>query len=124
MSAYVYIQSGHGRYPVFTVGFYTPAGNWIPEKDFANEDAASKRVAFLNSGVNIEHLADIERRLRELETAAAVCANNRAAANPDHPLTPLDNAHNQLRGATSGFVHFPGCPALDGKPVCTCGRQR
>jgi hypothetical protein len=49
---YVYIRSEPGLY---TVGHYTPAGNFIPESDHVRDDDAAKRVAWLNgSGTDIE----------------------------------------------------------------------
>ena len=47
MTAYVYIYSGHS---VYTVGFYSPDGEWNPESDHASSDAAAKRVRWLNGG--------------------------------------------------------------------------
>ena len=34
----------------WTVGFYTPAGNWEPESDHGSADAAAERVRWLNGG--------------------------------------------------------------------------
>jgi hypothetical protein len=45
---YVYIQS---EAELWTVGFYAPNGNWIPEADYESEEDAANRVAFLNGGV-------------------------------------------------------------------------
>jgi len=42
---YVYIKS---EPRLWTVGFYDPKGNWIPESDHDNTDAAAERVAWLN----------------------------------------------------------------------------
>jgi len=44
---YVYIRSEPGLY---TVGFYDPKGNWYPESDHESEEAAAKRVHYLNGG--------------------------------------------------------------------------
>jgi hypothetical protein len=42
---YVYIQSEPG---LWTVGFYSPNGEWVPESDHNDKDAAAYRVAYLN----------------------------------------------------------------------------
>lgn len=54
--SYVYIQSESASttgnsYPLYTVGFYTPDGEWTPESDHGGErgkDEAARRVAWLN----------------------------------------------------------------------------
>ena len=46
---YVYIKS---KPELWTVGFYNPKGEWIPESDHADKESAAKRVAFLN-GANV-----------------------------------------------------------------------
>lgn len=33
---------------VFTVGYYSPSGLWMPEGDHSTPDAAAKRVSILN----------------------------------------------------------------------------
>jgi hypothetical protein len=52
---YVYKQTESstdtGSWPLYTVGFYTPDGEWEPESDHGGEngkDDAASRVAFLN----------------------------------------------------------------------------
>ncbi len=35
---------------LWTVGYYTPSGEWVPESDHATADEASKRVHYLNGG--------------------------------------------------------------------------
>lgn len=35
---------------VWTVGFYTPNGEWKPESDHKTSEAAAKRVHYLNGG--------------------------------------------------------------------------
>lgn len=35
---------------VWTVGFYDPQGNWVPESDHATAEAAARRVHYLNGG--------------------------------------------------------------------------
>ena len=42
---YVDIKSESG---LWTVGFYKPDGQWEPETDHPNTEAAARRVAFLN----------------------------------------------------------------------------
>lgn len=42
---YVYIES---EYNLWTVGFYNPSGQWVPESDHDTKEAAAKRVAYLN----------------------------------------------------------------------------
>lgn len=45
---YVYIKSEPN---LWTVGFYDPQGKWQPESDYNSAEAAAKRVAYLNGGV-------------------------------------------------------------------------
>jgi len=42
---YVYIRS---EPQLWTVGFYKPNGEWVPESDHSSRDGAAKRVAWLN----------------------------------------------------------------------------
>lgn len=42
---YVYIKSEPG---LWTVGFYAPGGQWIPESDHDDPEKAAQRVAWLN----------------------------------------------------------------------------
>lgn len=42
---YVYIQS---EPLLWTVGFYSPDGNWHPESDHSNRAEAAERTAWLN----------------------------------------------------------------------------
>jgi hypothetical protein len=44
---YVYKQTEPN---LWTVGFYTPDGKWIPESDHDNTDDAAERVHYLNGG--------------------------------------------------------------------------
>ncbi|MEX2964238.1 hypothetical protein [Microbulbifer sp. TYP-18] len=44
---YVHMQSEPG---LWTVGFYTPDGQWKPESDHSNQEDAANRAAFLNGG--------------------------------------------------------------------------
>lgn len=45
---YVYKQTERGEYPLWTVGFYTPSGEWEAESDHSSKDEAAERVAYLN----------------------------------------------------------------------------
>lgn len=47
---YVYILSQTEPVALYTVGFYTPDGDWKPESDHANSNAAAERVHWLNGG--------------------------------------------------------------------------
>jgi hypothetical protein len=44
---YVYIRS---ESQLWTVGFYNPDGEWIPESDWDSPEDAAKRVNYLNGG--------------------------------------------------------------------------
>lgn len=44
---YVYIRSASDLY---TVGFYDPSGEWIPESDHSTAESAAERVHYLNGG--------------------------------------------------------------------------
>lgn len=44
---YVYIKS---EPQLWTVGFYTPDGKWVPESDYECRDDAAERVHWLNGG--------------------------------------------------------------------------
>ena len=44
---YVYIQSEPG---LWTVGFYSPEGEWMPESDHSSPQQAAERVRYLNGG--------------------------------------------------------------------------
>lgn len=45
--SYVYMQT---ESQLWTVGFYTPDGTWMPESDHGTPGDAAKRVAWLNGG--------------------------------------------------------------------------
>lgn len=45
--SYVYIKSEPG---LWTVGFYSPDGEWHPESDHTSTEEAAKRVYYLNGG--------------------------------------------------------------------------
>lgn len=44
---YVYIKSEEG---LWTVGFYSPDGQWHPESDYTIKESAAERVHYLNGG--------------------------------------------------------------------------
>lgn len=44
---YVFINSEPGLY---TVGFYTPKGEWVAESDHDSKEDAANRVHWLNGG--------------------------------------------------------------------------
>jgi hypothetical protein len=55
---YVYIRSESNLY---TVGFYDPAGKWLPESDHPTEGDAAARVHYLNGGGGALPAEAIER---------------------------------------------------------------
>ena len=48
---YVYIRSEPS---LWTVGYYSPDGEWHPESDYDSPDEAANRVNFLNGGKKTE----------------------------------------------------------------------
>lgn len=48
--SYVYIKS---EPELWTVGHYSPSGEWIPESDHASREEAAKRVHYLNGGKDV-----------------------------------------------------------------------
>ena len=48
---YVYILSEPG---LWTVGFYDPSGQWIPESDHTSREEAAERVRYLNGGKHVD----------------------------------------------------------------------
>ncbi len=47
---YVYRRQKQSDCCLFTVGFYTPEGEWIPEEDCFSKEEAARRVNYLNGG--------------------------------------------------------------------------
>jgi len=47
---YVYIESEHN---LWTVGFYSPDGEWHPDSDHETRESAAKRVHYLNGGKEV-----------------------------------------------------------------------
>ena len=35
---------------LWTVGFYSPGGEWVPESDHSSREEAAERVHYLNGG--------------------------------------------------------------------------
>lgn len=64
---YVYIESEHNAYgSLWTVGFYNPAGKFVPESDHESETKAAERVHWLNGGndtLEVKIKADIANDL-------------------------------------------------------------
>jgi len=50
--SYVYRQSEPG---LWTVGFYKPDGEWLPESDHSSKEDAAARVHYLNGGSEPEN---------------------------------------------------------------------
>lgn len=50
---YVYIRSEQS---VWTVGFYKPDGEWVPERDYSDKEDAAERVNYLNGGEGVRPL--------------------------------------------------------------------
>lgn len=44
---YVYIKTEES---LWTVGFYKPDGEWMPESDKTSQEEAARRVHYLNGG--------------------------------------------------------------------------
>lgn len=59
---YVYIRS---EPQLFTVGFYTPKGEWVPDSDHDSKEEAAKRVHYLNGGN--DKVEALEKQLRAHE---------------------------------------------------------
>lgn len=60
---YVYIRS---EPMLWTVGFYTPDGKWMPESDHESKGEAAERVALLN-GCNNDTVEELRQRIAKLE---------------------------------------------------------
>lgn len=50
---YVYRESERWQdkgytHVLYTVGYYEPSGDWMPESDYDDREEAAKRVAYLN----------------------------------------------------------------------------
>ena len=53
MTTWVYKQTEFGEYPLWTVGFFDPLGNWNSESDQDSSEEAAKRVHYLNGGKEV-----------------------------------------------------------------------
>ena len=62
--SYVYLRT---ESQLWTVGFYKPDGEWVPESDHGSEDAARQRVWSLNSGYSVSELAALITERDELK---------------------------------------------------------
>lgn len=47
---YLHAETTPEGYYVYTVGFYAPDGEWMPESDYNDKQEAAARVHFLNGG--------------------------------------------------------------------------
>ncbi|QIS10744.1 hypothetical protein [Nocardia arthritidis] len=61
--SYVY---RHTEYSLWTVGYYTPNGEWEPESDHSSKDAAAQRVMALNGGNVAIDLAELIKERDDL----------------------------------------------------------
>jgi hypothetical protein len=59
MSNYVYRNLEPG---LWTVGFYTPTGFWVPESDHLVREEAAKRVHYLNGGNDLASAEGNQKR--------------------------------------------------------------
>lgn len=64
MTNWIYQQTEPG---LFTVGFYTPGGEWKTDSDFNDRNVAADRVHYLNGGSDQQEAADIEPMDEELK---------------------------------------------------------
>jgi len=55
MTTWVYRQT---EPHLFTVGFYSPDGEWHPESDWSTRQEAADRVHYLNGGKNTPNQAE------------------------------------------------------------------
>jgi len=51
----------------YTVGFYTPSGEWIPESDHTTSDEAADRVASLNGGIDLQRIEKLEKIVAQIQ---------------------------------------------------------
>lgn len=58
LTCWIYLDTtereGGMAYPLFTVGFYDPGGEWQAESDHSTREAAAERVHYLNGGRTFE----------------------------------------------------------------------
>jgi hypothetical protein len=58
--SWVYIKS---EPQLYTVGFYTPEGDWRPESDWEFANDAAQRVHYLNGGSNAGEIIPVDKHL-------------------------------------------------------------
>lgn len=61
---YVYLRT---EPRLWTVGFYTPDGQWEPESDHGSKDAAAERVRVLNGGGSAIDVAELIKERDDLK---------------------------------------------------------
>ncbi|APB01698.1 hypothetical protein [Nocardia seriolae] len=64
MSGYLYLRT---EPRLWTVGHYTPDGEWIPESDHGSSTAAAERVSVLNGGVSAVDVAELIKERDDLK---------------------------------------------------------
>jgi len=64
---YIYIQS---EYALWTVGFYSPDGQFMPESDHSTPNDAAQRAAWLNGDVGPleDRISSLEIQLSDLQS--------------------------------------------------------
>lgn len=58
---YVYLNRSEPNR--FTVGFYDPKGSFVFESEHTSSEEAANRVAALNGGIRVDHLADFSSNI-------------------------------------------------------------
>lgn len=58
---YVYQRCTHE--PLYTVGFYTPEGEWKTDSDWDTREEAAERVHYLNGG---NYVSTLDDKLQEM----------------------------------------------------------
>jgi hypothetical protein len=61
--SYVYIKS---EVDLYTVGFYTPTGEWEPESDWGTTEEAADRVNWLNGGNSRKEIRELKQYIVDL----------------------------------------------------------
>lgn len=59
---------------LYTVGFYTPSGEWEPESDQPTAEKAAERVIKLNGGTVLENYGFCELKLRKPKCEGPECS--------------------------------------------------
>lgn len=55
---WVYRKRREGQSYLYTTGYFTPSGQWVPDEDFNDKEQAVKRVNYMNGGSIINIKAD------------------------------------------------------------------